>query len=83
LGRYGEVVGLILKGVETLTTLGDFVDVFAHNTYSVVDLGLKCGGSLITLLRLLASTDWRTSGWDVRVVRGIASVVGHLVFGED
>jgi hypothetical protein len=34
----GKVVCLILKRIQTLTTLGDFVDVLAHYTNGIVDL---------------------------------------------
>lgn len=38
LGRDGQVVGLVLQGIEVLTTLRDLVDVFAHHTDGVIDL---------------------------------------------
>lgn len=38
LGGDGKVVGLILKSIETLSTLGNLVDVVAHHTDGVVDL---------------------------------------------
>lgn len=38
LGGYGKVVGLILKGIETLATLGHLVDVLSHYTNGVIDL---------------------------------------------
>jgi len=38
LGRDSQVVGLILKGVEVLATLGDLVDVLLHHVHRAVDL---------------------------------------------
>lgn len=41
LGRYGQVVGLVLQRVEAFTTLRDLVDVLAHHADGVVDLLVK------------------------------------------
>lgn len=38
LSGHGQVVGFVLQGVETLSSLGDFVDVLAHYTHGVIDL---------------------------------------------
>lgn len=38
MSRGSQVVGLILKGIETLAALGDLVDILAHNTDRVIDL---------------------------------------------
>ena len=38
LGRDGQVVGLILQGIQALATLGNLVDVLSHHTNGVVDL---------------------------------------------
>ena len=38
LGRDGQVVSLILEGVQTLSTLRDLVDVLTHHTDGVIDL---------------------------------------------
>lgn len=38
LGGVGEVVCLVLEGVEALSTLGDLVDVLAHHTDGIIDL---------------------------------------------
>lgn len=38
LSRSGEVVGLVLQRVETLSSLRDLVDVFSHHTNGVIDL---------------------------------------------
>lgn len=42
LGRDGQVVGLILQGIQALATLGNFVDVLSHHTNGVVDLLQYC-----------------------------------------
>jgi hypothetical protein len=38
LSRDCKVVGLVLEGVETFTTLGDLVDVLAHYADGIIDL---------------------------------------------
>lgn len=38
LGRLGKVVSLVLESVQAFTTLGDLVDVVAHDTDGIVDL---------------------------------------------
>jgi hypothetical protein len=38
LRRDGQVVGLVLKGIESLATLGNLVDVVTHHTDGVIDL---------------------------------------------
>jgi hypothetical protein len=36
--RDGQVVGLILKSIEALTTLGNLVDVVTHHTHGIINL---------------------------------------------
>jgi hypothetical protein len=38
LRRHCQVIGLVLKGIESLASLGDFVNVLSHHTDSVVNL---------------------------------------------
>lgn len=38
LGRDGQIIGLVLKRVEILSTLRDLVDIVAHHTDGIVDL---------------------------------------------
>lgn len=38
LRRDGQVVGLVLQGIESLATLGNLVDVVTHHTDGVIDL---------------------------------------------
>jgi hypothetical protein len=68
LGGDGKVVGLILKSIETLSTLGNLVDVVAHHTDGVVDLSLE------SLCPRSASSTFLRCGLaagDIRVIRGV------------
>jgi hypothetical protein len=38
LSGHRQVVGLVLQGIESFTTLGDLVDILSHNTDCVIDL---------------------------------------------
>lgn len=78
LSGHGEVVGLILKGIETFATLRNFVDVLTHDAHGIIDLCLKRGRSLVASTGLRASTgSWRlATRWDVRIVLGL---FGHGV----
>jgi hypothetical protein len=68
LRRGGEVVRLVLEGVEALATLGDLVDVIAHHADGVVDLCLERLRPRVAASALLGSG---LAAGDVGVVRGI------------
>lgn len=69
LGGDGQIVGLILQGIQSLATLGNFVDVLSHYTNGVINLRLKrlCSGISTLLGSGLAAGDvWVVRGFLVR-----------------
>lgn len=82
LSGYSKVVCLILKGIETFTTLRHFVDILTHHTNGVVDLSLQSCSPLVSIRRSAAPGGGTTSG-DIRVIWRFAVGHGGLKGDED
>jgi len=70
LSRALQVIGLVLKGVETLAALGNLGDVVAHDTDGGVDFRLQSRGPAVSSSSSSSrSTSAIAAGWNVRIVR--------------
>lgn len=72
LGGDGKVIGLVLKAVKSLSTIGNLVDVFPHDANSIIDLLLDCSSPRVPSRALLRGSS--LAAGNVRIVRGIRHV---------